>query len=80
MEHYTLYILDMGTRTVSIMDPHPKNGMFKGSDPCMPYIHKLHNIANNFKLAMELAHPAWKDDIFYWRRKFPTWVPKTTDW
>ena len=57
----------MDTRTVSIMDPRTKNleFKFKGSDPCMPYIHKLHNIANNFKLTMNLAHTTWKDNIYY---------------
>ena len=47
----------MGTRTMCIMDPRPKNLEFKGSDPCMSYIHKLHKIAIDFKLAMDLTRP-----------------------
>lgn len=53
---------------------------FKGNDPSMHYIHKIHNIANNMNVAMELANPTWKDDIYMWRRIVPSWVPKTLNW
>ena len=46
------------------MDPRPLPSWFKGSDPSIHYIHKLHNIANNFKLAMESAYPKWHDHIY----------------
>ena len=70
----------MDTRRVYIMDPRPLPSWFKGSDPSIHYIHKLHNIANNFKLAMESAYPKWHDHIYVWRRILPRWVPKTLDW
>ena len=70
----------MDTRKVYIMDPRPLPSWFKGSDPSIHYIHKLHNIANNLKLATELAYPAWNDHIYVWRRILPPWVPKTLDW
>ena len=70
----------MNTRCVDIMDPMPLPAWFKGSRPSIHYIHKLHNIANTLKLAMELAYPAWNDHIYVWRRLLPPWVPKTLDW
>jgi hypothetical protein len=35
------------------MDPMPLPAWFKGHHPSIHYVHKLHNIANNMKLAME---------------------------
>jgi hypothetical protein len=42
------------------MDALPINLEYKGKDPSILYITRLQNIANNFKLTMELAHPAGK--------------------
>ena len=70
----------MGARCVGIMDPMPLPAWFKGHHPSIHYVHKLHNIANNMKLAMELAYPAWNDHIYVWDRILPPWVPKTLDW
>ena len=42
----------------------PLPSWFKGNDPSMHYIHKIHNIANNMNTAMELANPTWMDDIY----------------
>lgn len=78
--HFILFILNMEERRVYIMDPRPIPSWFKGSHPTLYYIHKIHKIANNFKRSMELANPSWKDDIFFWHRIRPSYVPKTLDW
>jgi hypothetical protein len=62
------------------MDFMPLPSWFKGNNPSMHYIHKIHNIAYNMNIAMELANPTWKDDIYMWRRIVPSWVPKTLNW
>jgi hypothetical protein len=54
---YTLFILDMGNRTIYIMNPLSINAEYKVKDPSMLYITRLQDIANKFKLTMELAHP-----------------------
>ncbi|KAL6909793.1 hypothetical protein ACP4OV_001452 [Aristida adscensionis] len=77
--HFILFILDMDARRVLILDPlHPPNG-FNCCHPAMYYIHKLHYIANNVNLVMEVLNPAWNDDIYVRSREVPTWVPKTED-
>ncbi|PWZ19675.1 hypothetical protein Zm00014a_029278 [Zea mays] len=70
--HFTLYVLNMDTRSIYIMDSMPIPSWFKGDHPSMHYIHKIHYIANNMNAAMELANPTWKDDIYMWRRIVPT--------
>ncbi|ONM09909.1 hypothetical protein ZEAMMB73_Zm00001d034272 [Zea mays] len=75
--HFTLYVLNMDTRSIYIMDSMPIPSWFKGDHPSMHYIHNIHYIANNMNAAMELANPTWKDDIYMWRRIVPTWVPRT---
>jgi hypothetical protein len=62
------------------MDSKPLPSWFKGNDSSMYYIHKIHNIANNMNVAMELANPTWKDNIYMWYRIVPSWVPKTLNW
>jgi hypothetical protein len=62
------------------MDPLSTNAEYKGNNPSMPYITRLQDITNKFKLNMELAHHAWKNNIYYWHHLFPTWVPKTLNW
>ncbi|PWZ40142.1 hypothetical protein Zm00014a_038743 [Zea mays] len=78
--HFSLYVFNMNTRSIYIMDSMPLPSWFKGNDPSMHYIHKIHNIANNMNVAMELANSTWKDDIYMWRRIVPSWVPKTLNW
>ncbi|ONM28976.1 hypothetical protein ZEAMMB73_Zm00001d039503 [Zea mays] len=78
--HFTLYVLNMDTRSIYIMDSMPIPSWFKGDHPSMHYIHNIHYIANNMNAAMELANPTWKDDIYMWRRIVPTWVPRTLNW
>ncbi|PWZ30203.1 hypothetical protein Zm00014a_008467 [Zea mays] len=78
--HFTLYVLNMDTRSIYIMDSMPIPSWFKGDHPSMHYIHNIHYIANNMNAAMELANPTWKDDIYMWRRLVPTWVPRTLNW
>ncbi|PWZ10383.1 Vesicle-fusing ATPase [Zea mays] len=80
MGHFTLYVLNMDTRSIYIMDSMPIPSWFKGDQPSMHYIHNIHYIANNMNAAMELANPTWKDDIYMWRRIVPTWVPRTLNW
>ncbi|ONL93703.1 hypothetical protein ZEAMMB73_Zm00001d027697 [Zea mays] len=80
MGHFTLYVLNMDTRSIYIMDSMPIPSWFKGDHPSMHYIHNIHYIANNMNAAMELANPTWKDDIYMWRRIVPTWVPRTLNW
>ncbi|ONL99138.1 hypothetical protein ZEAMMB73_Zm00001d029640 [Zea mays] len=80
MGHFTLYVLNMDTRSIYIMDSMPIPSWFKGDHPSMHYIHNIHYIANNMNAAMELANPTWKDDIYMWRRLVPTWVPRTLNW
>ena len=70
----------MKSRTVSILDPMPIPHTFKGSEPTLYYVHKIKNIANNLKLAMQVAYPAWNDDIYVWRRILPKSIPKLDDW
>ncbi|AQK45046.1 hypothetical protein ZEAMMB73_Zm00001d025927 [Zea mays] len=78
--HFTLYVLNMDTRSIYIMDSMPIPSWFKGDHPSMHYIHNIHYIANNMNAAMELVNPTWKDDIYMWRRIVPTWVPRTLNW
>ena len=33
-------------------------------------------IAKRFDLAMKLTNSKWNDNIYYWKREFPTCVPK----
>ncbi|AQK72061.1 hypothetical protein ZEAMMB73_Zm00001d016968 [Zea mays] len=80
MGHFTLYVLNMDTRSIYIMDSMPIPSWFKGDHPSMHYIHNIHYIVNNMNAAMELANPTWKDDIYMWRRIVPTWVPRTLNW
>ncbi|ONM25573.1 hypothetical protein ZEAMMB73_Zm00001d007025 [Zea mays] len=80
MGHFTLYVLNMDTRSIYIMDSMPIPSWFKGDHPSMHYIHNIHYIANNMNAAMELANPTWKDDIYMRRRIVPTWVPRTLNW
>jgi hypothetical protein len=80
MGHFTLYVLNMDTRIIYIIDFMPILSWFKGNHPSMHYIHKIHYIANNMNAAMELANPTWKDDIYMWCRIVPTWVPRTLNW
>ena len=77
--HFILFSLDMKSRTVSILDPMPIPHTFKGFEPTLYYVHKIKNIANNLKLAMQVAYPAWNDDIYVWRRILPKSVPKLDD-
>jgi hypothetical protein len=58
----------------------PPADRIKGNHLIMHYIHKIHSIANNMNVAMELANPTCKDDFYIWRRILPTWVPKTLKW
>ncbi|ONM35623.1 hypothetical protein ZEAMMB73_Zm00001d042515 [Zea mays] len=78
--HFTLYVLNMDTRSIYIMDSMPIPSWFKGDHPSMHYIHNIHYIANNMNAVMELANPTWKDNIYMWRRIVPTWVPRTLNW
>ncbi|AQL09528.1 hypothetical protein ZEAMMB73_Zm00001d048379 [Zea mays] len=80
MGHFTLYVLNMDTRSIYVMDSMPIPSWFKGDHPSMHYIHNIHYIANNMNAAMELVNPTWKDDIYMWRRIVPTWVPRTLNW
>ncbi|KAL6645827.1 hypothetical protein ACP70R_017435 [Stipagrostis hirtigluma subsp. patula] len=80
VSHFILFILDMEARSVLILGPRPIPAWFKGIHADMYYIHKVHYIANNVKLAMEVVNPTWNDDIYVWRREVPTWVPQTKDW
>lgn len=61
------------------LSPNLKEKMI-GDDRCSPYRDILSDVANHFNLAMKLANPAWKDNIFDWHREFPTWVPRTHNW
>ncbi|ONM53416.1 hypothetical protein ZEAMMB73_Zm00001d019619 [Zea mays] len=78
--HFTLYVLNMDTRSIYIMDSMPIPSWFKGDHPSMHYIHNIHYIANNMNAAMELANHTWKDDIYMWRHIVSTWVPRTLNW
>ena len=62
-----------------IMDPLHLDPGYKGRYPSMPYIDTLHYIAKKFNLVMKLANPAWNDNIYYWKREFPTCVSKTIE-
>jgi hypothetical protein len=73
---FSLYVFNMDTRSIYIMDSMPIPSWFKGNHPSMHYIHKIHNIANNMNAAMELVNPTWNDDIYMWRQIVPTWVLK----
>ncbi|AQK52707.1 hypothetical protein ZEAMMB73_Zm00001d050559 [Zea mays] len=61
--------------------PHPhQQTELRGNHLSMHYIHKIHSIANNMNVAMELANPTCKDDFYMWHRILPIWVPKTLNW
>jgi hypothetical protein len=74
--HLSLYVFNMNTRSIYIMDYMPLPSLFKANDPSMHYIHKIHSTTNNMNAAMKLINPTWKDDIYMWRRIVPSWVPK----
>ncbi|PWZ04314.1 hypothetical protein Zm00014a_033116 [Zea mays] len=62
--HFTLYVLNMDTRSIYIMDSMHIPSWFKGDHPSMHNIHNIHYIANNMNAVMELANPTWKDDLY----------------
>jgi hypothetical protein len=62
------------------MDSMPLPSWFKGNDPSIHYIHKIHNIANNMNVSMELTNHTCKNDIYMRHRIVPSWVPKTLNW
>jgi hypothetical protein len=43
----------------------PPADRIKGNHLSMHYIHKIHSIANNMNVAMELANPTCKDNFLY---------------
>ena len=80
MGQWTLYVLNMVDRTVSIMDPMPIPKEFKLKPRSLYYVKTIKAIANNINLGMDLVNPKWVDHIFWWRRILPPWVPRTADW
>ncbi|XP_040385860.1 uncharacterized protein LOC102708861 [Oryza brachyantha] len=78
--HFTLFVLDMKARTIFILDPLPIPDLYAGHPPSMPYVHKINNISMNVNLAMQVANPTWKDNIYFWNREIPTGVLKIDDW
>jgi hypothetical protein len=58
--HFSLYVFNMNTRSIYIMDSMTIPSWFKGNHPSMHYIHKIHHITNNMNDAMKLANPEWK--------------------
>jgi hypothetical protein len=48
-------------------------------DPSSPYTTALNIILNHFNLAMELANPAWNENIFVWHCELKKGIPKSLD-
>jgi hypothetical protein len=45
---------------------------FKSNNPNMHYIHKIHSIANNMNVAMELANPAYMERRYLYVASYST--------
>lgn len=81
LDHFILFVIDQHGKTVSILD---SLGISVGSVELMMiqdlrYALKLQRIAFYLNQALKVAHPEWNDDIFYWHRRLPACVPKSTD-
>jgi len=62
------------------MDPLPDVVCSRGYDQSMAYIPTFHNIiAKRFKLAMGKTNYKWNDNIYYWKREYPTCVTKVPE-
>ncbi|XP_066389137.1 uncharacterized protein [Miscanthus floridulus] len=75
---YTLFIIDMQKIIVHIMDPLQDHVCLKGYDHRDSYIPTLHTIARRFNLAMGLLNYKMNDNIYHWKREYPTCVTKVT--
>ena len=66
----------MKSRTVSILDPMPIPHTFKGFEPTLYYVHKIKNIANNLKLAMQvlLGMMIFMCAVGYYQNQFQNWM------
>jgi len=70
--------MNMKNKTMHIMDPLLNDVCFKGYDQSMPYIPTFHTIAKRLCLAMKLINCKWNDNIYDWKRRFPTCVTKVS--
>jgi hypothetical protein len=68
--------MDMENKIVHIMDPLPDIVCSRGYDQSMAYIPTFHTIAKRFGLAMGKTNSKWNDNIYHWKRKYPTCVTK----
>jgi hypothetical protein len=60
---FLLFAFDKNKKVVSILDPLPIPTLGKNI---------LKTTANNLNLALQVANPAWKDNILKWGCKVPT--------
>ena len=63
---------------VHIMDPLQDHACLKGYDHRDSYIPTLHTIARRFNLAMGLLNFKMNNNIYHWKREYPTCVTKVT--
>jgi hypothetical protein len=54
--YFSLFVLNMDTKSVYIMDPMSISSWFKDNHLNMYYIHKIYNITNNMKVVMQLVN------------------------
>ena len=78
--NYILFIFDMGNKIVHILDPHSPKLWYSGLDPIMPYNGILEIVLNYFSFSMTLVNPAWKENVYLWRRQLKLYLPKAMDW
>lgn len=57
--YFSLFVLNMDTKSVYIMDPMSISSWFKDNHLNMYYIHKIYNITNNMKVVMQLVNSTW---------------------
>jgi len=76
---YSLYSFDMRNRSISIIDPTPREELIERNAIYKFYSDRIQKIGRIFDTAMQISNPKWNDDVYDWRRLFSKCVPKTID-
>ena len=75
VDPFTLFIVYLLDRTITILDPLPLSDAWK-KNPSQKDIFKIQCISFHLNIALQDAIPGWNDDVFRWRRIIPLGVPK----
>ncbi|WVZ58577.1 hypothetical protein U9M48_008838 [Paspalum notatum var. saurae] len=70
---FFLIVLDLKSKTVSILDPYPN---YYGLDN---YKHRLQRISDVLMLVMHVAYPIWNENVFTWNCRIPDYTRSNID-